>query len=390
VTGSGLTQTDIYNALGQFVEEDTNLPFGYQSDQIFDPAGQWVGQFDTDGDYWWGQYVRLQGRVIANEAEAGTVFMHKDAEGTMHQATAPDQTLLQDQIFYPWGQSWQLQGSWQQQEFADMDLFMVDDGFYRSLSRQYNPNVGRWLSPDPANAGADPSNPQTWNMYAYAGNNPTTNTDPTGETYKVCQTDANGNQSNCTDISDEQFGQFQQENKDTLTFTGNGNVLQNGTVIGSYQQTSVDLNPFASGVIAGVNANRPGDFIAAVAGASVVAGTGVGLGLYATTAGAGLTTLGLQAAPAIAPLLPAVPSAITKLQQLGISLQEAAQIASSPTAQKFIDNAHGGNINVFQNVGDKIIRITLDPSASRIISAGIVQARNVTNSIASGRFTPMQ
>jgi len=143
-------------------------------------------------------------------------------------------------------------------------------------------------------------------------------------------------------------------------------------------------------VIAGINANRPGDFIAGVAGASVFAGTGVGLGLYATTAGAGLTTLGLQAAPAIAPLLPAVPSAITKLQQLGISLQEAAEIASSPTAQRFIDNAHGGNVNVFQNVADKIIRITLDPTGSRIISAGIVQARNVTNSIASGRFTPMQ
>ncbi len=54
------------------------------------------------------------------------------------------------------------------------------------------------------------------------GNNPTTNTDPTGETYHICQTDANGNQSNCTDISDQQFAQFQQQNKDTLTFTGNG------------------------------------------------------------------------------------------------------------------------------------------------------------------------
>jgi RHS repeat-associated protein len=178
--------------------------------------------------------------------------------------------------------------------------------------------LGRFMTADPLGQGAaDPGAPQTWNAYAYAGNNPTTNTDPTGETHHICQTDSNGNQSNCTDISDQQFGQFQQENKDTLTFTGNGNVLQNGTVIGSYQQTSVDLSPFASDVIAGVNANHPGDFIAGVAGASLIAGTGVGLGLYATTAGAGLTTLGLQAAPAIAPLLPAVPSAITKLQRNG-------------------------------------------------------------------------
>ena len=31
---------------------------------------------------------------------------------------------------------------------------------------------GRFQSPDPANAGADPSNPQSWNGYSYVGNNP--------------------------------------------------------------------------------------------------------------------------------------------------------------------------------------------------------------------------
>ena len=36
------------------------------------------------------------------------------------------------------------------------------------------------MSPDPENAGADPSDPQTWNAYAYTRNNPTTNVDPDG------------------------------------------------------------------------------------------------------------------------------------------------------------------------------------------------------------------
>jgi RHS repeat-associated protein len=52
---------------------------------------------------------------------------------------------------------------------------------YDALFREYHPTWGRWLSPDPAGlAAANPSNPQSWNRYAYVMDNPTTLTDPTG------------------------------------------------------------------------------------------------------------------------------------------------------------------------------------------------------------------
>jgi RHS repeat-associated protein len=47
-------------------------------------------------------------------------------------------------------------------------------------ARYFGGALGRFLSPDPGNAGADPMNPQSWNAYAYVGNNPLGYTDPRG------------------------------------------------------------------------------------------------------------------------------------------------------------------------------------------------------------------
>jgi RHS repeat-associated protein len=56
----------------------------------------------------------------------------------------------------------------------------LDDFTYR----RYAPVQGRWISPDPAGlAAVDPTNPQTWNRYAYVTNQPLNFTDPLG----LCQ-----------------------------------------------------------------------------------------------------------------------------------------------------------------------------------------------------------
>jgi RHS repeat-associated protein len=53
----------------------------------------------------------------------------------------------------------------------------LDDFTYR----RYSPGQGRWISPDPAALSAvNPSNPQSWNRYAYVVNSPLTATDPLG------------------------------------------------------------------------------------------------------------------------------------------------------------------------------------------------------------------
>ncbi len=75
------------------------------------------------------------------------------------------------------------------------------------MFRRYNPTQGRWISPDPAGLGAvDPSNPQSWNRYAYVLNNPLLATDPLGlfcvwdnGSYDSNDDLTTGNKSDCED-----------------------------------------------------------------------------------------------------------------------------------------------------------------------------------------------
>ena len=128
-TGSGVTEADTYNALGQLASYNGNT---YNSSMIFDPAGQWVGQYNQTGGYWWPEYIRLGGRVVAFNSQGtnSTVFLHKDAENTTHMVTGPSGSIIQDQTFYPWGQSWHNLGTWYQQEFAGLDITDPTTGFY--------------------------------------------------------------------------------------------------------------------------------------------------------------------------------------------------------------------------------------------------------------------
>jgi RHS repeat-associated protein len=54
-------------------------------------------------------------------------------------------------------------------------------------ARYYSSSLGRFITPDPlGNFVADPTNPQSWDMYAYALNNPLRYIDPTGYDASSC------------------------------------------------------------------------------------------------------------------------------------------------------------------------------------------------------------
>ena len=187
---SGGTENETYNALGQLAQFSTPT---YVSNQPYDPAGQFLGQYNSSGGFWWEEDVRLGGRILAyNLGGVHTVFLHKDALGSSRQATGPGGGVLQDQLFYPWGQSWQSLGTWQEQGFAAFDYLHTSDNLYPTPFRNYASVQGRWLSPDPV--GGNITNPQSLNRYAYVLNNPTSFVDPLGLDCSQVQsgTDENG------------------------------------------------------------------------------------------------------------------------------------------------------------------------------------------------------
>ena len=160
--------------------------------------------------------------------------------------------MYQDTQYYPWGQFWQVDGGWPTGVFGG--LYSMQCQFApcpdQSQNRDYPPTLSRWMVPDPGNAGANPSDPQTWNMYAYARNNPTTDTDPTGE---ACVQDSSGNW-----VNDNSGGQTCEEafspaqNTPSVTVTGSApSVATEAVALGGVLVEGAELGP-GDLVVAGV------------------------------------------------------------------------------------------------------------------------------------------
>lgn len=116
----------------------------------------------------------------------GGVLSHADWLGSYRLGTnASTRTLNFSVAYAPFGEQYAISGS-NNNNFSFASL-MQDEGLGGSPDlndagfRELHPNQGRWISPDPAGlAAADPTNPQSWNRYAYVLNSPLDFTDPSG------------------------------------------------------------------------------------------------------------------------------------------------------------------------------------------------------------------
>ncbi len=110
-------------------------------------------------------------------------ILHSDWLGSARLSTNyKGQTAENDTSYAPYGEAYNNINGTADFNFTGMmqDTGGLGGGLYDFPFREYS-TVGRWISPDPAGLGSvDPTNPQTWNRYAYVMNNPLSNVDPLG------------------------------------------------------------------------------------------------------------------------------------------------------------------------------------------------------------------
>jgi RHS repeat-associated protein len=169
IDGVGVT-TDV---LGRIVELNRS---GTYSQFLYAPTGFKIEIMN--GSTFVKSYVPLSGSAVAVGTPSVVYFRHPDWLGSSRFASTTSRTVYYDGAYGPFGEPYAQTGT-TDLSFTGMDQDTVAN-LYDFPTREYGIQ-GRWPSPDPAGlAAVDPTNPQSWNRYAYVLNNPLSYVDRTG------------------------------------------------------------------------------------------------------------------------------------------------------------------------------------------------------------------
>jgi RHS repeat-associated protein len=126
-------------------------------------------------------WFNLPGGGFATYDQSGsglTTYNHPDHLGSIRLGSAPNRTFLYSKAYAPFGEVYAPPPTNGSYFTGQGNFFNLDT--YEFPAREYS-DQGRWPSPDPAGlAAVDPTNPQSWNRYAYVTNNPLALIDPQG------------------------------------------------------------------------------------------------------------------------------------------------------------------------------------------------------------------
>jgi len=351
----------VYDAEGRRVRKTTA---GQSVDFLYDFAGHQVAEVSSAGGWNRGE-IYAGGRHLATYWNSTTYFNHRDWLGTERLRTnvgGGTYETCTSLVFGDWltcsnSDSSPMHFTGQEHDF--------ESGLDNFGARYDTSSMGRFMSPDPGNAGGMNDDPQSWNAYAYAGNNPLLYTDPDGKNYLVCgSVQGNSTKSNnCADLTQEQYDQFRKDNPN-LRVTPSGDIYtinDNGTETKTGSATYYDeKNANAAAHIAGVQL-LINEFVKQVAINVAIGaiGRGIGLGIEAIQAS--------RAANAAAEAAEAANLAAKAAQTVGnqgaVASSKAAAMAAGeefvgPGAQTIVDRTTGQVAGKISADGSKVYRIT--------------------------------
>lgn len=162
VTDSGITTALTYDYTGRRVTKGT------AGEDVF-----YVNQYSEVRNGQLVKYVFAGSQRLAQiDPSNGISFRHFDHLGSPSVMTDHNASITERTEFFAYGEERLRTGPFRlAYTYTDKERDS-DSEFNYFGARYFTASLGRFISPDPKSAGADIHNPQSWNSYAYALNNP--------------------------------------------------------------------------------------------------------------------------------------------------------------------------------------------------------------------------
>ena len=183
----------LYDSFGRRVAKNTNgSKFYYSGDTL-------VAETRAQGkyfEYMYDESGRPQGMYYYDGTKLNKYYFLLNLQGDVVQLRAQNNSLIAEYIYSAYGEILSIKDAngndiTDSNHIANVNpiryrgyYYDTETGFYYLKSRYYDPNTGRFISPEPnAKYGQFDENAGIlgYNLYAYCANNPVNNLDPTGE-----------------------------------------------------------------------------------------------------------------------------------------------------------------------------------------------------------------
>ncbi|HKW75803.1 MAG TPA: RHS repeat-associated core domain-containing protein, partial [Terriglobales bacterium] len=166
----GITNSYAYDGSGQRVNRNGNYYIYAGGHVIAEYANGATAASPTT------EYIYAHGKRVATIAAGATTYHYWDHTSIRSSANSTGD-VVRTYGHYPFGETWYETGTVDKWKFTTYERD-TESGLDYAMARFHSSRMGRFMSLDPWPATRH--NPQSWNRYAYAQNNPISLVDPSG------------------------------------------------------------------------------------------------------------------------------------------------------------------------------------------------------------------